>query len=101
MQTSIWWLGYVTAALLAAILVCAGVVAVLRGVELMFMRWHSMGEVDGFRRAQDRLMQNSWWFSEDLPTMTLLQRLSADGYDVSNLREQWRKSRSKAPIEEP
>jgi hypothetical protein len=44
------------------------------------------------RYLRDKLQSHSWWFSEDEPTMRLLQNLAL-GRNVSEIREQWRKER--------
>jgi hypothetical protein len=41
---------------------------------------------------RDRLLANSWWFSEDPNTVMVIQRL-ANGECVSDVRNQWRKTR--------
>lgn len=51
-------------------------------------------EHDLFR---DRLMADSWWFSEDPPTMALVQEMASTTYDVSRARENWRLARLTSP----
>lgn len=40
-----------------------------------------------------RLLADSWWFSEDEPTMHMLQRLAQNG-SVQEVRDSWRKERA-------
>ena len=51
----------------------------------------AQAEYDRFR---DRLMTDSWWFSEDPPTMALVQEMASTIYDVSRARENWRRARA-------
>ncbi len=46
----------------------------------------------------NRMMSDSWWFSEDPATMNLLQRIATDVNDagwseINSRREEWRKER--------
>lgn len=38
-----------------------------------------------------RLMNDSWWFSEHEPTMTLIQELTNPKLDIIDVRHNWRK----------
>ena len=47
----------------------------------------------------DRLFQDAYWFSEDVPTMKLLQRIATDHLthgrsDVGSVRDEWQKWKS-------
>lgn len=45
-------------------------------------------------RLRVRLRYDAWWFSEDTPTMALLNEMASPCYDVAHARENWRKARA-------
>jgi hypothetical protein len=47
--------------------------------------------IEGGEAERSRLLSNSWWFSEHVPTMNLLADL-AKGCDVSEARDRWREA---------
>lgn len=47
---------------------------------------------DGIQESRYRLRSDAWWFSEDEPTMRLLQDL-AEPMSVDDAREKWRERR--------
>lgn len=53
------------------------------------------GEQREHDRFRDRLLRDSWWFSEDEATMHMVIDLVRDN-DISDVRERWRKARTKA-----
>lgn len=57
----------------------------------------AQGEHNRFR---DRILRDAWWFSEDAPTMQLLQDVADGRYDVSEIRERWRSLRVAQPQED-
>lgn len=60
-----------------------------------FLDWrnkpHQWSFEEGRQYELDRLMNDSWWFSEHEPTTILLQDL-ASGKNVSDARQRWRQS---------
>lgn len=56
-------------------------------------------EYRGAQKFGQRLIRDSYWFSEDKPTMELLKKIGEDatlgyGWSVSNIRDVWRHDRS-------
>jgi hypothetical protein len=67
--------------------------AVIAGIDKIFDRHFEAGKQHQFRVDADRLMGNSWWFSEDKTTQELIADLSRDGVSVSDARDKWCHSR--------
>lgn len=55
--------------------------------------WKAEQQGIGQREARDRLLSNSWWFSEDKATFDLLVALARDGQNIDQIRDTWRKAR--------
>ena len=53
-------------------------------------RWYRIGQ---------RLMADSWWFSEDVPTMLLLQDLASGTMSIEDVRKQWRERRKASAVQ--
>lgn len=51
-------------------------------------------------RFRDRIRRDAWWFSEDAPTMQLLNDIADGRHDVSEARERWRSMRTSQPQED-
>ena len=82
--------GALTAAIVLAFLAALGWEAFQNSKESRRARqWH----LTGAAYMRQRLVNDSWWFSEDEPTMNLLRRLG-DGDSVDRVREDWRRERA-------
>ena len=57
--------------------------------------WRAAMMSDGQRQVRERLMQQSWWFSEDEATMEMLQDIARDAQDISHVRDKWRAARAR------
>jgi len=86
------WFIYINAGVGMLALAAFGLAQLIDALSLRRSRKDEAAQEE--RREQDRtqLMSDSWWFSEDEPTMVAIQQL-AEGHDVSTVRERWRKAR--------
>jgi hypothetical protein len=90
---------------------CVMALAALLGLSIAFHKsrdWFGAWQEKRFQRRHalkaetfgHRLMNDSWWFSEDVPTMKLLQHIASEisenktlSFNVSEARERWRDAR--------
>lgn len=91
--------GYLVTGAIACAVIALSVIGVVHAfLRLLSIRYEEARQ-SAIIHAADRLYSDSWWFSEDPPTMKLLQRISATlithGWcEVSALREEWQKWRT-------
>lgn len=92
MATVLYWLCFSIGALVLLVIIASLVFLSLERLRRWWLNPHAPSVDHGFKLSQERLIGDSWWFSESPATMQLLRDL-ASGVNVSVARDTWRKSR--------
>lgn len=94
-------LGYAMVVVLLLCVLVALICAVLGAWERLQTKHDSVVKELDRRAGGDLLQTAAWWFSDDVPTMELLQDIATEmqrgghpGSAVSDIRERWRTARS-------
>ena len=91
--------GYVVIGAIALGAIAVLIVLIVQQIERLLNLRYEDAQRSAMLRMSARFVQDSYWFSEDEPTMKLLQQLANDmtthGWsDVGPLREKWRRWKS-------